>query len=448
MSFPKKNTLAEITSIVEQIQSLLNRDLLSHKAKELGFTKKKGKLDAFDFVSLNLLGMHENGQLSSLTELCGHASSLGISIVKQSLNERYNVRSVALCKWLFEQVLYQKVVAHYRVEKLEEFNGLYVEDASSFQLPKHLAKCFKGFGGGSTGAAIKINCKMDLQSTNLRIRIKDGVDNDQNGITMGCPEKSLWLRDLGYYKVDELINLNCQKAYFVSRMPICSNAYYAKEGKAKFDLEEICSQLSDNEVFEKQVYLGDKQRFGCRMVIIKLPKAKAERRVKKLKKTKKAKGKKISQRRIILCAVNIFVTNLDAKRWDAKSIWHLYTIRWQIEIVFKAWKSILKLDKVKNVKEERILCQLYLQLVKVTLTTKLFRYFKIKIWTTQNKEISELKGSLLLKIWWTRILESINEQKEKMINIFAEIHVMLKKLAVKRTIGNKKDIFHICEKYT
>ncbi|WP_369770207.1 transposase, partial [Geobacillus sp. WSUCF1] len=35
-----------------------------------------------------------------------------------------------------------------------------------------------------------------------------------------------------------------------------------------------------------------------------------------------------------------------------KQVYELYSLRWQMEWLFKAWKSVLDLEKVKEMKKE------------------------------------------------------------------------------------------------
>lgn len=447
MSFPKKNTLHEITSIAEQIQTLFDRSHLRSKAMELGFMKRQGKLDALDFLLINMLGLDAQGQQCSLTQLSVHASKLNISIGNQGLNERYNEDAVDLYKWLYEQVLCSKILECYAVEKLEAFNGIFVEDATLFQLPEQLREVFKGFGGDSSESAVKINCKVDLLSTQVNIRLKQGTDNDQNGYTFGCAPYSLWLRDLGYYKIDELINLDDQGAYFISRLASSSNAYLEKKGKGKIDLEDLSDRLASNEVYEQAIYIGNQQRFATRLVVIKLPQEQIKKRRAKLRKTRKAKGKKVTARALKLCAINVFVTNLSSDLWSAMDIWQLYRIRWQIEILFKAWKSILKLGEIKKVKTPRLLCQFYIHMIQVLLTTKLFRFYKVKIWRRGKKHLSELKGFGTIKIWWSNLIMAIVRSENQLIQILLSLEKALEKSAIKENkVQNyiRNNIFGIC----
>ena len=54
----------------------------------------------------------------------------------------------------------------------------------------------------------------------------------------------------------------------------------------------------------------------------------------------------------------LFLTNLP-QTYGIDTLFTLYRIRWQIELVFKTWKSILALHKIRSAKGERVLCEVY-----------------------------------------------------------------------------------------
>lgn len=442
MSSLKNFTLSEITGIVRQIQGFMNRTALNDKAKEFGFIKQRGKMCALDFLLINMLALNERGQQCSLTDLCNQASTLGIHMCQQSMNERYNDSSVKLYKWLLDELLCYQLGKAEKIDLLRFFNGVYVEDSTSFQLPDSLSEDFKGFGGDSTCAAVKLNCKLDLQSNVFRLRLKSGTDNDQNGLTLGCPASSLWLRDLGYYKIDEFINIQRQGAYFISRLGYRTHAYLKKKGACKIDFMALAAQLKAGQSYEQKVYIGVKHRFACRLIVIKLPKDEYEKRREKLRKTKKAKGKKVTQQRLDQCAINIFITNLASDQYEAEQIWYLYKIRWQIEILFKAWKSILNLGKIKQIKRERLLTQLYIKLIEIVINTQLFRFYKLRIWKMQRKALSELKGMKTIKVWWSRIIREIEQKTEYLERHFLLLGRCLQQIAIKKFKKHKQNELH------
>lgn len=72
------------------------------------------------------------------------------------------------------------------------------------------------------------------------------------------------------------------------------------------------------------------------------------------------------------CMFNIFITNTGGGTLKAADIIQLYRLRWQIELVFKSWKSLLGIHKVKAVKKERMECQLIGRFIWILLNWKVF----------------------------------------------------------------------------
>jgi len=72
-----------------------------------------------------------------------------------------------------------------------------------------------------------------------------------------------------------------------------------------------------------------------------------------------------------LCAWEIIIPNL-SEAWTAQQGLDLYRVRWQIEVLFKAWKSDLHLTTCGYWRAERVLCQLYATLIGVVLCHCIF----------------------------------------------------------------------------
>jgi IS4 transposase len=64
---------------------------------------------------------------------------------------------------------------------------------------------------------------------------------------------------------------------------------------------------------------------------------------------------------------------VDREILPIEKIRRTYYLRWQIELVFKTWKSFFEINKVKKVKKERLECQLLAKLIWVLLNWQLFR---------------------------------------------------------------------------
>jgi hypothetical protein len=60
---------------------------------------------------------------------------------------------------------------------------------------------------------------------------------------------------------------------------------------------------------------------------------------------------------------NLFVTNVPAEKLSVREVWVMARLRWQIELLFKLWKSQGQLDTSRSHKPYRILCEVYAKLL-------------------------------------------------------------------------------------
>ncbi|WP_195655631.1 transposase [Bacteroides sp. 1001136B_160425_E2] len=57
------------------------------------------------------------------------------------------------------------------------------------------------------------------------------------------------------------------------------------------------------------------------------------------------------------------MTNVPSYILSAKDIQDLYHIRWQIELIFKQWKSTYGIHRISTMKVYRFLCMFYAKLI-------------------------------------------------------------------------------------
>ena len=92
--------------------------------------------------------------------------------------------------------------------------------------------------------------------------------------------------------------------------------------------------MKTGQTVELQVYLGQKSKVPVRMILERVPDEVAAEKKRKLKTDKQNKRKGISKGRLAFCAVNAFITNTDNSLLPNALIRSIYSLRWQIEIMF------------------------------------------------------------------------------------------------------------------
>ena len=100
-----------------------------------------------------------------------------------------------------------------------------------------------------------------------------------------------------------------------------------------------------------------------RLIGSKLPKKLSEARRRKANKLAKSQGYKSSKRNQKLLDWSIFITNISSEILSFSDVFRVYRLRWQIELLFKLYKSQMAIDKFKSkVNQSKVLCEFYAKL--------------------------------------------------------------------------------------
>lgn len=414
-----------ISDLAAKYQSLIPIELLRSLAKESNFIRRQRVLTGDSFAKMFILGGESSGKSTSLPQLCTKGVALGVKISTSSLHDRFTPASECFMKSVFERVLHFKLSGDLDLKTLEGFSAVHVQDSTGWQLPAALKARFAGYGGGASEGGIKIDLRMDLKRGGCEMDIRSAVKNDSTAPMGDISTGSLWLRDLGYFKIEALRTIHRKTAFFISRLKCSTHIYEDENSIQTIDLEEFANKLKVNQVKEQWVYIGKEERFRVRLIIQKLPDAVANERKRALKASMKDKGKSLTKDRLAWCQFNVFITNLDEKQFASQLVLNLYTIRWMIEIIFKIWKSVHKIHQVNSTNEHRFMCQLYGKLIWILLHQKLFSWVKTHFWNEYHIDLSEIKGFKILQELKASLQIAIISNEvllfEKFIGLFLEI---------------------------
>lgn len=376
--------------------------------------------------------------LSSLQDWAEHLAGLiDKTVSKQAIWKRVNKNLLPCLKSILLKAFHSQIKSRYMTCKtgslLSYFGRVFIQDSTNIHLPNMLTKFYKGNKSkGQQKSVMRIQVVYELLTGAFQtFNIGSFTDNDQGAagnIIKTLKTGDLVIRDLGYFVIKIFRNIVETGAFFLTRFKYGCNIYCPVTG----DEIRLVDLLKGNFV-DINILLGAKEKFGCRMVAIKLPeKVAAERR----RKAKNDRDKRLnhSKEYMQLLGWAIFYTNVSRNVWDYKAIIEVYKIRWHIEIIFKGWKSHFSIDKLipeKPLKKEitdidierykiRVDTVIYTMLIFIILFhIHFYIYFAGAIYKKKGIFISYLKICSFIKKHKDRILASLDwELFEKEISYY------------------------------
>ncbi len=185
--------------------------------------------------------------------------------------------------------------------------------------------------------------------------------------TMGSVMKGdLTIRDLGYFALKYFVAANKEGAFFLSRLNVKIIVYVMKGNNfEELNFGQLYQMMRKNHIdrLDKEVYIGKEEKLPVRLVIELMPDEIFNARMQKVNKYNKKKGHQTSKDYSNRARFNLFISNIPLETINGEVIAKIYKIRWQIELVFKIWKSIFGLDNITPMKYERLMCTLNVRLL-------------------------------------------------------------------------------------
>jgi hypothetical protein len=321
-------------------------------------------------------------------DLAQAAALCGVEVSPQAVEQRYTPRLVAFLKGLFGKAMQEMVQSSRSLAPLlERFIQVVIVDSTTIVLPAALAAEFPGCGGGRGGgeAAVKLQTHFDLRHGALTaIDAEAGRICDAQSATQSrrLPPGSLRISDLGYFDTEVFGRLASQGVFWLSRL-LFGTAVFTPRGHLPVLLDWLAGQ--PGRVIDQPILLGTQRRVPCRLVAWRVPEEVANRRRRKVIAAARAKdGRTPGAERLAWCDWTILVTNVPGDRLAPREMAVLSRARWQVELLFKRWKSLGLVARLSG-SVTRQLVQLWSRLLAVVLQQ----------WLLLGSVWGELHGSLL-----------------------------------------------------
>jgi hypothetical protein len=312
-----------------------------------------------------------SGKSKSLNQLAIETrSEHEIDVSKQGIDKRFNDQTLSFLKVLIEKQLSLKLGKELDAGWLSSFNRVIIKDGTRFDLPEAYKNFLAGSGGSASQAGACLQFEYDLKSGHItdlsltpakRPDVKDAVE------VLDTVEKNdLVIRDLGYYAFSSFINISTKGAFYISRLGSKTSVYEIKNNNLqKLDFKLLYYQMKRDNLSKicKDVLIGTDAKIPVRLVIELMPEAIYEQRMRKIKRLHEKKGYQTSEEYKFMSRFNLFITNVPREVLPDEVISVLYRIRWQIELIYKIWKSVIGIHHTRKMKYNRWLCLLHFKLL-------------------------------------------------------------------------------------
>lgn len=427
-------------SILQDFINKFSKSKINKIACKTGFTKRVSKLDGVTFLKAFIFGVSSLQEVSlrNIALFCEDISD-GLRISRQAIENKLKSGAVFL-KEVFEITLANKMsrfIYHNHVDIFKNFKDIIIADSTVFQLDESLKDKFKGYGGSNSKAGIKIQTVYSLKNKQLKkIEFQDEVYNDKSytkSIVSTMSANELLLVDLGYFNKTDFAMIQQNQGYFLSKIKNNTVLYtYStnfKKGKGLKRIDLVDFLKKSNGSIDTKLYVGmqETNRIKCRVIGMKLSDEATNNRIMRAVKKARDQGKTLRKVDRELMSWIIMITNVEEDKATAEMLLNIYRIRWQIEILFKCWKTYIKIDDVKSIGEDYLYCLLYGRLIMSILVNSvysvLYRYYKINY----NSEISLLMMYSSIGIYIKDICKNLVNNHKNIIILYN----ILKKLGAK-----------------
>lgn len=331
----------QVTTMANKFQAVLDEEVLNERGQTLGWLKRKRLVTPFR-MGLSVMASMATQHVQTIADLPRQFHELW------KLDTDYNAFYKQLLKpatpaFFLESLsdimsqLTMKVLGVAAGAAFSEFDRLILQDGTAFALHQALAERFPGRFNAVSPAAVELHCTMDLlQDAPLIIALSPDTDSEHH--YRPEPERlrgDLLLADRGYLDLTYLRGSDRHGGFFIMKSkaglnPRVLDAHREDGQRLKScqdrDFQALTAKWPTQQRAELEVeWRIEGEPFRARLIVSWNPKDKC---------------------------FNDLLTNLPQDNYTISLVCLGYKLRWQVERLFKEWKSHTNLHKFDTEKEE------------------------------------------------------------------------------------------------
>jgi hypothetical protein len=383
--------MTTIPQVSQAMQQVLTTAAETADAK-LHYTRRadQAKFSASTLVQTLALGWLAHPD-ATVEQLAQSAARVGVDVTPQAIDQRFTLATANLLQHVLSASMQHLISSDgVAIPILQRFTGVRIHDSTTIVLPDALAHLWAGCGGSTTehtSSALKCGVQLDLLTGALSgLDLVDGRASDQRlGVQHAAlPKGSLRLADLGFYDLNVLARLSEEAVYWLSKLE--PTALISDASQNDWALLAFVRALGEIAQWQGEVWVGKGRRVRGRLLVLRVPQEVADQRRRRIRKTARDKGHSPSAAALALADWTILLTNIPPDLLSLREALIVAKVRWQIELLFKLWKSHGQIDSWRSEKPERILCEVYAKLLAMVLQHWMLL---IGCWSYADKSLSK-----------------------------------------------------------
>jgi hypothetical protein len=377
--------MTNITQVSTALENVLGTKA-DNLARETKFVQREVKITGSKFAQTLVFGFLDNPKMS-YREMSQAASLSGLGITAQGLEQKFSQTSAKFMQALLEKAVEQLVDTSFSVDidLLNRFSRIYIQDGSVMGLPDECVEVWQGVRSKARKgcSALKMHVSLDYKSGKLSgPTLANGREHDRKSPWFCTPlEKGeLRLTDLGFFDLDQMKKDANSGGFWVVRY---KHGVILRQNDQEMALLAFLKKQASSRI-DIPVQLGQHHHIPCRLIAVKVDDQVAEKRRRKLHEYARRKGVALSEERLQFEHWTLLLTNAPPDLLSLVEVCALYRLRWQIELLFRLWKTYTLIDESVSKNPWRILTEMYAKLIAVLIQHWLII---VSIWHIPEKSI-------------------------------------------------------------
>lgn len=378
----KKSASKVEEKINDALANIFYDEKLKDIAKKINFVQRSSsRIQGNEFIQALVMASIDpkSTPLSGISDnlrTINSESKMTISALRQRIN---NPKAQAFLREVYRYTIESKlkllsaelntISDKFNKGALQYFSKVLIHDSSYCTLNECLEQDFQGSRGLASKSFVKIDLIYDLKSNiSEEVILTDVREPDQvlsKRILKHITPNTLNIQDLGYFEVESFCGIEDRQGYYLSRLLNSVLVFLNKDDDKPIELGKYLQRLQKKgKPLDIEVFITNK-KMKTRLLAYPVPEEIFNKRRREYSKT--CKRKVPSAEIVARQHFTILITNVLKDMWAWEIVATVYKIRWQIELIFKVWKSQLSVNYLKGTNPERIRCLIYARMLAVSL---------------------------------------------------------------------------------